>query len=313
MSRVSERFGFCMHSTLSKPFLLFERFKSRRSFSDGFHKANELLPVKKSHVRDNNTKVFLIGAGPGDPDLLTMKAYQVMQTADVALVDWLVNHEIRKLLPRSVEQIFVGKKCGKHAMTQEAICQLMVELAKQGRRVVRLKGGDPAIFARIAEECEVLQAHRIPYLVIPGVTAATGASAYAGIPLTDRECAQSVRFVTAHLKKGQSLRRWPQLQSYTVNETLVIYMGLAALQAITEQLKRIGMPKTTPVAVIDQATLADQQVITGNLGDIARKIASANFEGPSLIIIGEVVNRRNPNFCVSNDMIRGKFPLNRPV
>ncbi|WJG11102.1 uroporphyrinogen-III C-methyltransferase [Aliiglaciecola sp. LCG003] len=237
-------------------------------------------------------KVSLVGAGPGDAELLTLKAYNALQKADVVLIDWLVNPDILEMIPANVEQIFVGKKCGQHSMSQHSICQLMVNLAKQGKNLVRLKGGDPAIFARSAEECEALTNHHIEFTIIPGITAASGASAYAGIPLTHRDCAQSVRFVTAHLKQLDETKYWPQLQCLNSNETLVIYMGLNKLADLTQHLLNLNMPANMPAAVVDQATLSAQQICIGELANIAELVAEQAFAGPAIIIIGDVVSKR---------------------
>ena len=238
-------------------------------------------------------KVYLIGAGPGDPELLTLKAWRLMQQADVILYDWLISPDMIAALPKKAQRVFVGKRCGHHSMTQENISHLMVEFALQGKVVVRLKGGDPAIFARAAEECLTLERHQIPFAIVPGVTAASGASAYSGIFLTHRDCAQSVRYVTAHQKNDEHQTNWQFLAQSMAsqNETLVIYMGLTRLQPIMEQLQRHGVCVKMPVAVIDQATCKQQLVCKGNLGNIASLVAQNPFQGPALIIVGEVVNK----------------------
>lgn len=240
-------------------------------------------------------EVFLIGAGPGDAELLTLKAYRVLQHVDVVMYDWLVNPEIISMIPKHIERVFVGKKCGHHSMNQADICSLMVDYAKRGKSIARLKGGDPAIFARAAEECEILTEHGIPFAIIPGITAASGASAYAGIPLTHRECAQSVRFITAHLKSESQEPDWANLvpnQSDTNGETLVFYMGLSRLDKIMQRMQQHGLHSDMPVAVVDQATSINQQVCIGTALDIAAKVAECEFSGPAVIIIGHVVNKR---------------------
>lgn len=241
-------------------------------------------------------QVFLIGAGPGDAELLTLKAYRILQQADVIMYDWLVGEDVVELFPSSAERIFVGKKCGQHSMKQADICQLMLETALQGKSVVRVKGGDPAIFARAAEECEILTQHNVPFCIVPGITAASGASAYAGIPLTHRDCAQSVRFITAHLKSPETEPNWASMvQAATAEqaETLVFYMGLKRLDVIMQRLNHHGMDNSMPVAVIDNATAATQRVSTGQLGYIAEKVALQNFQGPAICIVGKVVSHRN--------------------
>jgi uroporphyrin-III C-methyltransferase len=268
---------------------------------------NQLVPRRK---RNDKGHVYLIGAGPGDAELLTLKAHRLIQQADVVMYDWLVNPDIIKMIPRHVERVFVGKKCGRHSMQQADICQLMVEVALTGKNIVRLKGGDPAIFARAAEECEMLAKHHIDFAIVPGITAASGASAYAGIPLTHRECAQSVRFITAHLSSEKSATgelksptgepNWQALvagarasQSSNKGETLVFYMGLKRIDIIMQRLTTHGLMASTPVAVIDQATTAQQQVCIGTLENIAQRVLERNFQGPAVTIVGEVVNKRH--------------------
>jgi uroporphyrin-III C-methyltransferase len=268
---------------------------------------NKLVPRRK---RNDKGHVYLIGAGPGDAELLTLKAHRLIQQADVVMYDWLVNPDIIKMIPRHVERVFVGKKCGRHSMQQADICQLMMKVALTGKNIVRLKGGDPAIFARAAEECEVLAKHHIDFAIVPGITAASGASAYAGIPLTHRECAQSVRFITAHLSSEKSASgelksptdepNWQALvagartsQSTNKGETLVFYMGLKRIDIIMQRLTTHGLMASTPVAVIDQATTAQQQVCIGTLENIAQRVLKRNFQGPAVTIVGEVVNKRH--------------------
>jgi uroporphyrin-III C-methyltransferase len=260
--------------------------------------------------RTEKGHVYLIGAGPGDAELLTLKAHRLIQQADVVMYDWLVNPDIIKMIPRHVERVFVGKKCGRHSMQQADICQLMVEVALTGKNIVRLKGGDPAIFARAAEECDILTQHQIDFAIVPGITAASGASAYAGIPLTHRECAQSVRFITAHLKSVKSATgelksstdepNWQALvaganasSSSSNRETLVFYMGLKRIDIIMQRLETHGLRPSTPVAVIDQASTAQQKVCIGTLENIAQRVTEKNFQGPAVTIVGEVVNKRH--------------------
>jgi len=254
---------------------------------------NQLLQRRQ---RADKGHVYLIGAGPGDAELLTLKAHRLIQQADVVMYDWLVNPDIIKMIPRHVERVFVGKKCGRHSMQQTDICQLMVEVALTGNNIVRLKGGDPAIFARAAEECDVLAKHQIDFAIVPGITAASGASAYAGIPLTHRDCAQSVRFITAHLKSATDEPNWQALvagASASHGETLVFYMGLKRIETIMQRLETHGLAANTPVAVVDQASTAQQQVCIGALGNIAKLVTERNFQGPAVTIVGEVVNKRH--------------------
>ena len=243
--------------------------------------------------------VHLIGSGPGDAELLTLKAYRLLQSVDVVMYDWLVNPEILDMIPPHVERRFVGKKCGEHSMSQIEISELLVSVAKEGKSIGRLKGGDPAIFARAAEECEMLTKHQIPFSIVPGITAASGASAYAGIPLTHRDCAQSVRFITAHLKDATLQPDWQSLVSGAMPdalgknaETLVFYMGLRRIESIMQQLLQHGLPMDMPVAIIDKATSTQQQVCIGQVKNIAQRLACRQFTGPALIIVGEVVSKR---------------------
>lgn len=252
--------------------------------------------LERRRTRNENGEMYLIGAGPGDAELLTLKAYRLIQQTDVVMFDWLVNPDIINMIPSHVERIFVGKKCGQHSMQQADICQLMVEVAQTGKNIVRLKGGDPAIFARAAEECDILAQHQIDFAIVPGITAASGASAYAGIPLTHRECAQSVRFITAHLKSASDEPNWQALvagASACHGETLVFYMGLKRIDTIMQRLEKHGLPSNTAVAVIDQATTKQQQVCVGTLENIAQRVSSENFQGPAVTIVGEVVNKRH--------------------
>ncbi|MFQ3191193.1 MAG: uroporphyrin-III C-methyltransferase [Paraglaciecola sp.] len=266
--------------------------------------------VYQRRKRAEKGHVYLIGAGPGDAELLTLKAHRLIQQADVVMYDWLVNPDIIKMIPRHIERVFVGKKCGRHSMQQADICQLMVEVALTGKNIVRLKGGDPAIFARAAEECDILTQHQIDFAIVPGITAASGASAYAGIPLTHRECAQSVRFITAHLKSVKSASgkltsstdepNWQALVAganasplSSNRETLVFYMGLKRIDTIMQRLETHGLPASTPVAVIDQASTAQQKVCIGTLENIAQRVTEQHFQGPAVTIVGEVVNKRH--------------------
>jgi uroporphyrin-III C-methyltransferase len=253
-----------------------------------------------SEKRADKGHVYLIGAGPGDAELLTLKAHRLIQQADVVMYDWLVNPDIINMIPSHVERVFVGKKCGRHSMQQADICELMVQVALTGKNIVRLKGGDPAIFARAAEECDILAKHHIDFAIVPGITAASGASAYAGIPLTHRECAQSVRFITAHLKSATAEPNWKALvagangsHSATTGETLVFYMGLKRIDTIMQRLETHGLHASTPVAVIDQASTTQQQVCVGTIDTIAERVTQQNFQGPAVTIVGEVVNKRH--------------------
>ncbi|MCK9395790.1 MAG: siroheme synthase CysG [Methylobacter sp.] len=235
----------------------------------------------------NLGEVYLIGAGPGAPDLLTFRALRLMQQADVIVYDRLVSPEILDLARRDAEKIYVGKERQCHALPQESINTLLADLAKAGKRVVRLKGGDPFIFGRGGEEIETLMQQGINFQVVPGITAASGCATYAGIPLTHRDHAQSCTFVTGHLKDNSINLNWTQLAA--PNQTIVIYMGLVGLGKICQSLIAHGSPKDLPVAIVQQGTTSNQRVITGTLETLPDKIANQNIKPPTLIIIGTVV------------------------
>jgi uroporphyrin-III C-methyltransferase/precorrin-2 dehydrogenase/sirohydrochlorin ferrochelatase len=236
-------------------------------------------------------EVYLVGAGPGDPDLLTFRALRLMQKADVVLHDNLVSDGVMELVRRDAERIYVGKKRSNHALPQEEINSLLVRLAKEGKRVLRIKGGDPFIFGRGGEEIETLAEEGIPFQVVPGISAANGVASYAGIPLTHRDYAQAVTFVTGHLRDGTVNLDWPALARR--NHTVVIYMGLEGLPEICKQLIKHGLPPQHPIAVVQQGTTRHQRVMTGTLADLPEKVAHAGFKAPTLTIVGEVVKLRD--------------------
>ncbi|GAB7126772.1 siroheme synthase CysG [Silvimonas sp. JCM 19000] len=236
----------------------------------------------------NRGAVYLVGAGPGNPDLLTFRALRLMQQADVVLYDNLVSPAIVELVRRDAERIYVGKKASNHALPQQDINALLVTLAQQGKTVVRLKGGDPFIFGRGGEEIEELAQHGVPFEVVPGITSAAGASCYAGIPLTHRDHAQSVTLVTGHRREGEIELDWPRLTN--PNETVVVYMGVAQAPRLCAQLISHGRAADTPAAVVQQATLPQQRVLIGTLASLPQQIIEAQIKPPALIIIGNVVS-----------------------
>ncbi|MFY2510442.1 uroporphyrinogen-III C-methyltransferase [Vibrio pectenicida] len=231
-------------------------------------------------------EVALIGAGPGDPELLTLKALRFMQQADVVLYDYLVSDEILALIPNDTILVCVGKRAGHHSVPQEKTNQLLVDFSQQGYRVARIKGGDPFVFGRGGEELEVLADAGVAFHVVPGITAAAGATAYAGIPLTHRDYAQSAMFITGHLKADRDGMDWSTLARG--NQTLVIYMGLMKSEYIQDQLIKHGRAPDTPIAIIERGTQACQKVFTGQLSELA--ILAQDAKSPSLIVVGEVVS-----------------------
>jgi uroporphyrin-III C-methyltransferase / precorrin-2 dehydrogenase / sirohydrochlorin ferrochelatase len=235
--------------------------------------------------------VSLVGAGPGDPELLTLRALRVMQRADVVLYDHLVAPALVDPTRRDAKRIYVGKEHDNHALGQEELNALMVRLAREGKRVVRLKGGDPYIFGRGGEEIEALAAQGIGFEVVPGVTAAAGAAAYAGIPLTHRDYAQSCVFVTGHQKKGALHLDWRAIAR--PRQTIAVYMGVGGLEAICQGLVEHGLAPDLPAALVEKATLPAQRVVEGTLATLPAVAAGAGVKPPALLIVGEVVRLRD--------------------
>ena len=259
-------------------------------FHDNLVEADRLIEQALLEWKTPKGEVYLVGAGPGDPELLTLKALRLMQQADVVIYDRLVSPAIMELCRRDATKIYVGKARSNHAVPQEGINALLVEYASKGQRVCRLKGGDPFIFGRGGEEIQELFAAGVPFQVVPGITAASGCSAYAGIPLTHRDYAQSVRFLTGHLKEGSPELPWDELVYQ--NQTLVLYMGLVGLEKICEKLIEHGQRRDMPVALISKGTTPEQKVLVGTLADIASKVEENHIQAPTLTIIGDVVSLR---------------------
>ena len=232
-------------------------------------------------------RVYLVGAGPGDPELLTLRAVHLLQQTDVIVYDHLVSSAVLDFVSPTAERIFAGKRRNEHTMRQEQINALLVKLAIEGKQVVRLKGGDPFIFGRGGEELQALAAHGVAFEVVPGVTAASGVSCYAGIPLTHRDFAQSCLFVTGHLQDGSADLDWPSL--VRPRQTVVIYMGLGGLSEICRQMMQHGAAPTLPIAVVQDGSIATQKVVIGTLADMPERVAQAGLKSPCLTIIGDVV------------------------
>ncbi|MES9971516.1 MAG: siroheme synthase CysG [Candidatus Thiodiazotropha sp.] len=262
---------------------------AERIFSGHEEEADQLMEkvLNTPLSGDSMGEVYLVGAGPGDPDLLTFRALRLMQQADVVIYDRLVAKPILDMTRHDAEHIYVGKERDKHTMRQEEINQLLAKLAKQGKRVLRLKGGDPFIFGRGGEEIDTLAAEGVPFQVIPGITAAAGCASYSGIPLTHRDYAQSVTFVTGHLKDGSMDLNWKMLSQ--PNQTIVFYMGLVGLPVICRELLRHGVEGEMPIALIQQGTTHMQKVYTGTLETILEIVERERPKPPTLIIVGHVV------------------------
>ena len=257
-------------------------------FSERMEEAEQKLSARLEAAKGQAVgEVYLVGGGPGDPDLLTFRALRLMQQADIVLYDRLVSDEVMNLVRRDADRIYVGKTAGEHPVSQENINEKLVEYARQGKRVLRLKGGDPFIFGRGGEEIAHLADNGIPFQVVPGITAASGCASYAGIPLTHRDHAQSVRFITGHLKEGKLDFNWSEL--IAPGQTLVFYMGLSGLETICQQLIAHGMDSATPIALIEKGTTSRQRVFVGELASLPEKVRAAEAKAPTLIIVGGVV------------------------
>ena len=244
--------------------------------------------VDAAQVQEDRGEVYLVGAGPGDPDLLTFRALRLLQQADVIVYDRLVSSEILDMARRDADLVYVGKERDKHTLPQEDINLLLARIAKKGKRVLRLKGGDPFIFGRGGEEIDTLMQQGVRFQIVPGITAAAVAASYAGIPLTHRDYAQSVTFVTGHLKDGSMNLNWPVLAQ--PNQTLVVYMGLLGVKTLCAKLIEHGMSADMPMAMVQKATTREQKVLVGTLGSMPELLASTTIKPPTLIIVGEVVS-----------------------
>lgn len=260
-------------------------------YSGRFEEAEDRLKILISQRSEDfpaQGEVYLVGAGPGDPDLITFKALRLIQKADVVVYDRLVSEPILNLVRRDAEKIYAGKASANHAIPQENINQLLVRLAKEGKRVLRLKGGDPFIFGRGGEEIAELVDENISFQVVPGITAASGCTTYAGIPLTHRDHSQACIFVTGHRRAGHEELNWEMLSH--ANQTVVFYMGLENVQRICDSLKNHGRDASTPAALIEKGTTPDQRVFIGDLNSLPGLIEENNVKAPTLIVVGEVVS-----------------------
>ncbi|MBQ4852253.1 siroheme synthase CysG [Pseudoalteromonas sp. MMG012] len=278
----------------------FKHFADRRQFWEGVFDSSVVSKVQVGDTQGASAQlhdmldakaepegeVYVVGAGPGDPELLTLKALQLMQQADVVVYDYLVSDEIMDLVRRDADLICVGKRLGNHSVKQEDTNQILVNLAQQGKKVCRIKGGDPFIYGRGGEEVQVLAQHDVRYQIVPGITAAAGCSAYAGIPLTHRDHAQAIQFVTGHCKKDGQELDWPSLAK--PNQTLAIYMGVLKSPHIQAQLIKYGRGGDTPVAIVENGTRKEQRVVRTQLSQLAEQIEHHKIVSPALLIIGEV-------------------------
>ncbi|ANB26073.1 multifunctional protein [Alteromonas stellipolaris] len=282
MNTLVNTFGLLFREALSLPVR-----HSTSNFLSGWLGNGKNAPRSKKEG-----KVYIVGAGPGDVELLTLKALRLIKQADIVLFDALVGKDVIAEIPRHVKREYVGKRCGQHSMKQQDISAKVVELAKAGHCVVRLKGGDPALFARTCEETMALTEANIPFAIVPGITAASGMSAYTGIPLTDRRCAQAVSFITAHFQNPETWPEMTQLAKNVASQTVVVYMGLSRLSLLCEALGNQGIAHDWPVAAVENATSPQQRVIEGTLSTIGSLVSEANVSGPTLLIFGKVIESR---------------------
>jgi uroporphyrin-III C-methyltransferase/precorrin-2 dehydrogenase/sirohydrochlorin ferrochelatase len=269
--------------------LFFDAFATKKNItkSNLTKLSNQLI---KSLRNKNSGEVFLVGAGPGDPELLTLRSLHLIQKADVCIYDNLVSKDILELVRRDAQMIYAGKLRNNHTIEQKEINKLLVNYAKKGLRVLRLKGGDPFMFGRGGEEISELMAKKIKFQVVPGITAAIGVAAYAGIPLTHRDYSQSCIFITGHEKNGELNINWNNL--INENQTIVIYMGLNSLPSIVQNLIDYGMRKNMPIAVVQEGTTENQKVVVSTISRVNAKILKTDIQSPAIIIIGEVVKLR---------------------
>ncbi len=249
--------------------------------------------TNKSLTNNSAGKVFIVGAGPGDAELLTLKAARLIQHADVVLYDALVNPEILSLAGKKTLCQYVGKRAGQHSMRQKNISELMAEHALEGKTVVRIKGGDPGLFARSSEECLILAQNNIPFAIVPGVTAASGMSAYTGVMLTDRDFSQSVQYITARFQNESDEPNWQHIVANAESQTTVFYMGVKRIGLICQRLLNAGMPSDMPMMLCERATYHDQTLVTGTVSNLADRVKNTTIEGPGIIVLGRTCQRRH--------------------